>query len=240
MSQARQAAVARHEAELRDHRARIALTRAGTVVGGAGSAVLGVASVASLANPGSPTEVLILGGLAVGSGALGWRSRRRTKDLAAHPPVAQLPPPPPARLPAGARGAAQADRVAGALLNVYDLVPNVGRLYPQAGAELWRTVSDVEPLLRGQVERLATLNNIERDMPGSRAAQAAAAAGGEITGRLHSGADALEDLLAAAARMLAAPDLGEGVPDALAPAIMSLDAFTYGLHAANSSRVSGS
>ena len=111
--------------------------------------------------------------------------------------------------------------MANALLHLYDLVPNVGRLYPQAGQELWRAVSDVEPLLRGQVERLASLDRIEWEMPGSRAADAAIAAGTEIAGRLRAGADALEDLIAAAARMLAAPDIGEGVPDALAPAIDS-------------------
>ena len=139
----------------------------------------------------------------------------------------------------GARGADQADRVANALLHLYDLVPNVGRLYPQAGQELWRAVSDVEPLLRGQVERLASLDRIEWEMPGSRAADAAIAAGTEIAGRLRAGADALEDLIAAAARMLAAPDIGEGVPDTLAPAIMSLDAFAHGLNAANAARLGG-
>ncbi len=183
--------------------------------------------------------MIFLGGLTAGTAALGWRARRRAKDLEAHPPVPQLPPLPPARLRPGARGADQADRVANALLHLYDLVPNVGRLYPQAGQELWRAVSDVEPLLRGQVERLASLDRIEWEMPGSRAAEAAIAAGTEITGRLRAGADALEDLIAAAARMLAAPDIGDGVPDALAPAIDSLDAFAHGLNAANAARLGG-
>ena len=57
---------------------------------------------------------------------------------------------------------------------------------------------------------------------------------------LRAGADALEDLIAAAARMLAAPDIGDGVPDALAPAIDSLDAFAHGLNAANAARLGGS
>lgn len=126
--------------------------------------------------------------------------------------------------------------MAAALLGLYDLVPNVGTLYPQAGQELWRAVSGVEPLLRGQVERLASLDRIEWEMPGSRAAEAAVTSGRAIIGRLREGADALEELIAAAARMLAAPDIGDGVPDALAPAIDSLDAFAYGLHAANAAR----
>ena len=236
MAEAHRAALVRYEGQVRQHQGRIAGAKAGAVAGGAGTAVLGLSTVASA---GSPGQMVFLGGLTAGTAALGWRARRRAKDLEAHPPVPQLPPLPPARLRSGARGADQADRVANALLHLYDLVPNVGRLYPQAGQELWRAVSDVEPLLRGQVERLASLDRIEWEMPGSRAADAAIAAGTEITGRLRAGADALEDLIAAAARMLAAPDIGDGVPDALAPAIDSLDAFAHGLNAANAARLGG-
>lgn len=236
MAEAHRAALVRYEGQVRQHQGRIAGARAGMVAGGAGTAILGLSTVASAPSPG---PMVLLGGLTAGTAALGWRARRRTKELEAHPPVPQLPPMPPARLRSGARGADQADRVANALLHLYDLVPSVGRLYPQAGQELWRAVSDVEPLLRGQVERLASLDRIEWEMPGSRAAEAAIAAGTEITARVHAGADALEDLIAAAARMLAAPDIGDGVPDALAPAINSLDAFAHGLHAANAARLGG-
>jgi hypothetical protein len=236
MAEAHRAALVRYEGQVRQHQGRIAGAKAGAVAGGAGTAVLGLSTVASV---GSPGQMIFLGGLAAGSAALGWRARRRAMELEAHPPVPQLPPLPPARLRAGARGAEQVERVANALLHLYDLVPAVGRLYPQAGQELWRAVSDVEPLLRGQVERLASLDRIEWEMPGSRAAEAAIAAGTEITARIHGGADALEDLIAAAARMLAAPDIGDGVPDALAPAINSLDAFAHGLNAANAARLGG-
>ena len=215
MAEAHRAALVRYEGQVRQHQGRIAGAKAGVVAGGSGVALAAVVATQAQA----PVELLLMGGLAAGSAALGWRARRRAKLLEAHPPVPQLPPLPPARLRPGARGADQADRVANALLHLYDLVPNVGRLYPHAGQELWRAVSDVEPLFRGQVERLASLDRIEWEMPGSRAADAAVAAGTEIADRLRAGADALEDLIAAAARMLAAPDIGEGVPDALAPAI---------------------
>jgi hypothetical protein len=233
MAAEHRAALVRHELELRKHKGRVEGARAGAVAGGSGVAI--AAMVATQAQ--APVEFLIMGGLAAGSAALGWRAHRRAKVLQAHPPLPVLPPLPPARLRPGARGADQADRVANALMHLYDLVPNVGRLYPQAGQELWRAVSDVEPLLRGQVERLASLDRIEWEMPGSRAAQAAVDAGTEITGRLRAGADALEELMAAAVRMLAAPDIGEGVPDALAPAILSLEAFTHGLNAVNAARL---
>ena len=178
MAEAHRAALVRYEGQVRQHQGRIAGAKAGVVAGGAGTAVLGLSTVASA---GSPGQMLFFGGLTAGTAALGWRARRRAKDLEASPARAPAPPLPPARLRPGARGADQADRVANALLHLYDLVPNVGRLYPQAGQELWRAVSDVEPLLRGQVERLASLDRIEWEMPGSRAADAAIAAGTEIT-----------------------------------------------------------
>jgi hypothetical protein len=235
MAAEHRAALVRHEVELRRHQGRVAGARAGMVAGGAGTAALSLAALGSTS--GGLGDTVLLGALAAGSAALGWRSRRRARALERQPPVPVLPPLPPARLRPGARGADEADRVANALMHLYDLVPNVGRLYPQAGHELWRAISDVEPLLRGQVERLASLDRIEWEMPGSRAAQAAVEAGAVVAGRLRAGADALEELIAAAVRMLAAPDIGDGVPDALAPAITSLEAFTHGLNAVNAARL---
>jgi hypothetical protein len=229
------AALVRHEAEMRRYQGRIAGAKAGAVAGATGAGIMGLATVGAAG--GSAFDVVFLGALAAGSGALGWRARRRARALAAHPPVPVLPPLPPARMRPGARGAAEADRVANALMSLYDLVPNVGRLYPAAGQELWRAVSDVEPLLRGQVERLASLDRIEWEMPGSTAARAAIEAGGVVTQRLREGANALEELLAAAVRMLGAPDIGDGVPDTLAPAIVGLEAFAHGLHAANAANL---
>ena len=236
MAAEHRAALVRYDAEVRRHQGRIAGAKAAAIAGGSGVAVSAV--VATQAQ--RPVEFLIMGLLGAASGVFGWRSRGRAKDLEAHAPVPQLPPLPPARMRAGARGADQADRVANALMHLYDLVPNVGRLYPQAGQELWRAVSDVEPLLRGQVERLSSLDRIESEMPGSAAARAAVQAGSTVTARLKEGADALEELTAAAVRMLAAPDVGDGVADTLAPAILGLEAYTHGLNAANAARLNGS
>jgi hypothetical protein len=230
MAAQHQAALVRHEADLRRHQGRIAGARAGLVVGGTGAVAMGAATLGSV---GSPGQAAFFGVLTAASAAFGMRERAKVKALEAQPPVPVLPPLPPARMRPGARGADEADRMANALMHLYDLVPNVARLYPQAGQELWRAVSDVEPLLRGQVERLASLDRIEWEMPGSRAAQAAVEAGVVVTGRLRAGADALEELIAASARLLAAPDIGDGVPNTLAPAILSLEAFAHGLNAAN-------
>ena len=230
-------ALVRYEGEVRRHQGRLSGLKAGSLAGAAGAGLLGIGAIQAAFPPGSGIEAVYVAALAAGSGWLGWRARRRAKELEAHPPVPQLPPLPPARMRPGARGADQAERVANALMHLYDLVPNVGRLYPQAGQELWRAVSDVEPLLRGQVERLSSLDRIEWEMPGSTAAHAAIQAGSTVTGRLKEGADALEQLIAAAVHMLGAPDVGDDVPDTLAPAILGLEAFTHGLNAANAARL---
>jgi hypothetical protein len=238
MAAEHRAALLRHEAAVRRHQGRIAGAKAGVVAGTAGAGIFGVTTLAEVfGTSSSAAGALLAGGLAAGSGWVGWRARRRGRDLQAHPPIPVLPPLPPARLRHGARGAAEADRVANALIHLYDLIPGVGRLYPQAGEELWRAVSDVEPLLRGQVDRLASLDRIEWEMPGSTAARAAVEAGGVVTARLRAGADALEELTAASVRMLGAPDIGDPVPDTLAPAITSLAAFTHGLHAASAANL---
>ena len=235
MAAEHRAALVRYDAEVRQHQGRLAGAKAGWYAGGTGAVAMGAAAAASVDS--GALGAAAFAALAVGSGFLGWQARRHGKDLEAHPPVPQLPPLPPARMRTGARGADQADRVANALMHLYDLVPNVGRLYPQAGQELWRAVSDVEPLLRGQVERLASLDRVEVEMPGSTAARAAVQAGSTVTARLREGADALEELTAAAVRMLAAPEIGDGVADTLAPAILGLEAYTHGLNAANAARL---
>lgn len=233
MDAERRLAIMRHESELRRHKGRIGAWRA-SMVGSAGvTALLGIATVQA----NSVLDAAVLGGIAAGGAAVSWRAGRRAKELTAHPPVAQLPPAPPLHLRPGASGSAEAERVAGALLGLYDLVPDVTRLYPAAGQELWRAVSDVEPLLRGQVERLTSLDRITQEMPGSRAADAALTASQEIVRRLRAGATALEELLAASVGLLAAPDIGDAVPDALAPAILSLEAYAHGLGAAQASQL---
>lgn len=228
------AALVRHEAELRRHEGRIAGARAGAVAGGVGTVAMGAATLGSLG--ASPGQAAAYGALAAVSAALGLRSRSRARELSAHRPVPRIPPPPPARLRPGARGAQEADRVAKALMQVYDLLPSIAVLSPAAGQELWRAVGYVEPLLRGQVERLASLDRVEWEMPGSRAARAAGDAAVVVAGRLTTGADALEELVTAAVAVLAAPDLGDAVPDVIGPAIMSLEAFAHGLSVADAAR----
>lgn len=226
---AHRAALIKHESAVQRHRARLAARKAAAVGWFTSSGLLGMAAISGVNDLQS---AVILGGLTAGTATMGTRSVLRRKQLKEHPPVPALPPLPPARLPRGTRGADEADHVGDALMHLYDLVPSVARLHPDAGQEMWRAVCEVEPLLRGQVQRLDSLNRLQHDMPGSRAALAADEAGAVVATRLAQGADALEALLEASAGMLAAPDL-TGVHEILTPAITSLTAYRHGLEAAS-------
>ncbi|MGV1004412.1 MAG: hypothetical protein ACOYEV_06500 [Candidatus Nanopelagicales bacterium] len=224
-----QLAKSRYEVQVRQNRLRAGTNKVAAFAAGS----LGALTALSIPMDGLVAGDFLLGGVAAGLGALAFRSARRSRALQAHPPVPALPPLPPARLRSGARGAKSAEHIRLNLLHLYEVIPQIAALYPQAGQELARVVNDVEPLLRGQVERLASLDRIEWDMPGSIPARAAAQGAQEVAARLDSGAAALEGLIAAAAHMLAAPDLVDGASEVLLPAIDSLQAYTHGLYQAS-------
>lgn len=225
----------RYEVEVRRH----AFRQASAKLAAGGSAALSALLALGIPADGLATADVASGGMAVGLGWAAYRFLRRSKELAKSPPVLALPPLPPARLRVGARGAQSAESVRVALLHLYDLIPKIARLHAEAGAELARAVSEAEPLLRGQVERLAALDRIEWDMPGSTPARAAAEGATLVAARLDNGAKALQELVAAAVHLLAAPDLVDGTAEILLPAIDSLQAYTYGLRQASQLRGPG-
>jgi hypothetical protein len=133
----------------------------------------------------------------------------------------------------GAVGAEVAERLAVAEANLARVVPAVERLYPPAGAELARAVDEAAPLLHQQVQRLAVLDGIVREMNDGPAAVSAREAAALVTQRLHVGVEAYEGLLAAAAELLGAPDLGRSAGDLLSPAVQGMQAYTHGLGTAD-------
>lgn len=241
MAKAHRQAVIANERLVAERTRRIAKLKARTNTHGMASVILvGAASGDLLLEligggllPGPPLLWLI------GSGGLALSARRAKRAAAraeaAVPPAPVLPPPPPARLRAGAIGYKESEQLAFAEHRLFEIIPAVGRLHPEAGAELGEAASAVAPLLRDQVERLAVLDRLALDMPGSQAAEAAARGSAEITRRLAEGVDTIDRLLGAAATMLAAPDLGRGVAEILSPAIDALTAYAHGLAAADTS-----
>ena len=56
-----------------------------------------------------------------------------------------------------------------------------------------------------------------------------------VTARLRAGVEAYEGLLAAAAELLGAPDLGRSAGELLSPAVQGMQAYTHGLGTADGS-----
>lgn len=232
LERAHQRATVAYEKQLRAERARAARekarvtgwTAAAGVTGSLG-VIGGVAAVAAAQPEAAPLLLLAAaGGSTVMAVRARWRMRARPAPSLPPAPVA----PPPVLRP-GARGQAEAERLMRTRVQLAEVVPAVAALHPGAGQELARADAEAAPALHALVERLAVLDRIERDMPGTFAAVAAAQAAEEVRARLATGIDTYERLIAAAAAMLAAPDLGRSSEAVLGPAIDALTAYAEGL-----------
>jgi hypothetical protein len=113
------------------------------------------------------------------------------------------------------------------------LVPSVERLYPGAGGELQRADAEAATPLTALCERLRVLDDLQRELPGSSAAAAAVTSAEVVRTRLAEGCATYDDLLAAAAALLASPDLDRRTSDILAPAVAAMLAYAHGLQRAS-------
>ena len=236
MAEAHRAALVRYEGQVRQHQGRIAGAKAGVVAGGAGTAVLGLSTVASA---GSPGQMLFLGGLTAGTAALGGgrdagpRTSRRTRRSRSSPRCRR--PGCAQALAAPTRPTASPTPCCTSTTSSPTSAGCTRRPGRSCGAPsaTWSRCCAA----RWSGWRRWTGSSGRCPDPGPRRPRSRPAP--RSPAGCAPGADALEDLIAAAARMLAAPDIGDGVPDALAPAIDSLDAFAHGLNAANAARLGG-
>jgi len=100
-------------------------------------------------------------------------------------------------------------------------------LHPAAGKELVNADAQAAGALNALCERLLVLHQLAASLPGTAAANSATSAAGVVASRLDVGCDSYDNLLAAAAELLASPDLTEMVN--LQPAADSLIAYSHGL-----------
>ncbi|MFN8156928.1 MAG: hypothetical protein U0R68_05900 [Candidatus Nanopelagicales bacterium] len=230
-------ALEKHEQKVRKHERRQAERRRDAVVLASASGAAGVIGLVDLmaapggAVPGDPWMWII------GAGVCAVLSVRKRYD-AQH----EAPPAPPA-LPTSvsandlrrdAIGWAEAQNLAAVRRQIVSIVPAVTGLHPEAGRELKSADDEAAPALAAQVTRLAVLDQIRRDMPGSEAATAATSAAQHVRARLAEGVAVYDRLLAAASTMLASPDLGRSSSEVLLPAADALTAYAEGLRTAES------
>ncbi len=227
LERAHQQALVAREAQARHYRQRMQAQRIRANGWVAAAGVSGTLALMDLLSP--PYDVAPIGvvGATVAS-VMAVRSRLRLRH-APPPPRPLAVPPPPAVLPAGSRGYAEAERLLRVRAQLVNLVPPVSRLHPDAGDELARADAESAPALGALVERLAVLSRIERELPDTDAAAAAATSAEGVRARLVTGIEGYERLIAAAASMLAAPDLGASAEMVLGPAVDALTAYAEGL-----------
>ena len=221
-------AVRKHQERVQEQR-REAVTL--TAVSGA-TAVLGVIDAASpgASIPGAPWMWLI-------GSALAAVSAVRKRYAAGH----SVAPEPPALASSYAAsdirrdaiGWAEAQGLAAVRRQLVAMVPADAALHPEAGKELKAADDEAAPALAAQVTRLAVLDQVRRDLPGSQAAAAAGDAAELVRARLAEGVAVYDRLLAAASTMLASPDLGRSSLDVLGPASDALTAYAAGLRTAS-------
>ena len=210
---------------------RATVVRSSVAVAAATLGVIDLASSQQAALPGPPWMWLV-------GGAVAAVSAVRNRYDAQH---AVEPAPPQLTAAVGyhdlrrdAIGYPEAQQLAAVRRQITGMVPAVTALHPDAGRELTAADDEAAPALAAQVARLAVLDQIRRDLPGSQAAAAAGDSAQLVRARLAEGIDVYDRLLAAASTMLASPDLGRSSADVLGPASDALTAYAVGLRTAQS------
>ena len=194
----------------------------------AGAAGAGIMGVVGMATPQPSLLWLTAAGV---SGLFAYLTREKRQTLQA-PAMPELPAMPVEPLPAGTPGADEVARWSRAAHRWDEMLPLVDHMHPDAGEQLRRALREVDPALRSLVERLGTLYRTSREMPGTQAAAAAHRASIEVAGQLRDGVEAYEGLVAAAAELIAAPDLNRSVTEVVGPAVLDVQAYTSGLRKA--------
>ncbi len=223
-------AVAANKREVARHRTRVGTLRTevtgGAVVAGVGGSI-GLIDVLT----GSPSSLWLWFGAAGVGLAVSLRARARLRKVGPAPRELSLVGPPPA-IPRSAVGSAEVSRFTSVRVQIMSMAPSLERLYPGAGDELRRADNEAAGPLTALAERLVVLDQLQRELPGTSAAVSAARSAELVRGRLAEGCATYDELLAAAARLLAAPDATRSTAQILSPAVDAMLAYAHGLQKA--------
>jgi hypothetical protein len=202
----------------RKHQARVESFRFGAVAGG-GTAIAGGALAIVISNPA-------LWLIAVGGAVISIMSIRGWRRLGPEP-VGRGSVAPATPLPRGAIGRDCVKRYLAVRTQVVNMSSSVSVLHPAAGKELVNADAQAAVALNTLCDRLLVLHQLAASLPGTAAAASAASAAQVVASRLVLGCDSYDKLLAAAAELLASPDIAGMVN--LQPAADSLIAYSHGL-----------
>ena len=202
------------------------MTIGGTAVS-ASAATAGIIDVAATGVTGAGWFAVSAIGAVVA--VIGGRSWRRLSPFTAAPQITS----PPALVRRGAIGYDSVARYTAVRVQTVQVIHAIEPLHHDAARELRAADSSVAPTLNTLAERLRVLDEMARRMPGTSAAENAQQASQAVSQQLDRGSAAYDVLLAAAARLLAEPDIDRPVSDVLEPAASALIAYAHGLQAAS-------
>lgn len=212
-------------------RLRRSMTAGAVVAGGAGS--IGVLDLALEAggSSGAFGPVWLWFAFAGVGAIIGWRSRSRLRQIGA-PPAALPSIAPPHPIPRSAIGSVEVQRLITVRMQILQMANTVAPLSPDASKELRDADAQAAGPLTALAERLGLLHQLRQELPGSAAAEAARSSALVVQERLASGCATYEELLAAAAQLLAAPDAERSTAQILEPAVTAMIAYAHGLQQA--------
>lgn len=219
----------RHERQT--HRWRRSITTGSVIAGGAGS--IGALDLAVEAGGGGGAfgPPFVWFGLAAIGGVLAWRAHRKLRS-AGEPPATMPVIAPPVSLPRSAIGATEVERLISVRMQTLQMAVTVKPLSPDAADELRRADAEAAGPLTALAERLSLLHQLQSELPNSAAARAAQTSAIIVQERLANGCETYEELLAASARLLAAPDSQRSTATILEPAVAAMVAYAHGLQKA--------
>ncbi len=232
-----QKAVEANRRDLARHRVRRQTLKSqvtgGAVVAGVGGALglIDVVTETATSGAGIPFPAwtwLVAAGVGL---AVSVRGRLRLRGLGPEPrPIPTIAPPPAMR--GSGVGSAEIARFTSVRVQIINMAPALDHLYPGAGSELRRADMEAAGPLTALAERLVVLDQLQRELPGTSAAASAARSAELVRSRLADGCATYDELLAAAARLLAAPDTTRSTADILGPAVNAMLAYAHGLQRA--------
>lgn len=202
------------------------LTIGGTAVG-ASSASVGVVEL--LATGTGEFWLFALAAVGTLAGVSGVRAWRRLVPPA---PVPQIEAPP-ALLRRGAIGHESVTRYTAVRVQVVQVIRAIEPLHAEAAAEIRSADAEVAPTLNALADRLRVLDDMSRGVPGTAAAESARTSAVAVSEQLDRGSAGYDVLLAAAARLLAEPEISRPVHEVLTPASSALIAYAHGLRTAS-------
>jgi hypothetical protein len=213
------------------NRRRRSMTTGAVVAGAAGS--IGVLDLAVEAggSGGAFGPPFVWFGIAALGGVMSWRARGQLRSVGA-PPVTIPVIAPPAPLPRSAVGAIEVERLTSVRMQILQMAVTIEPLSSDAADELRRADAEAAGPLTALADRLALLHQLQRELPNSPAADAARSSALVVKERLASGCATYEELLAASARLLAAPDAQRSTGEILEPALAAMVAYAHGLQTA--------